>query len=353
MNFIPNCKVTAIGSMPHQDAGAACRFILDNLAEIPVWPQLPAISFKENMYVQYTEGMPAIVIDEEEERVFFDTSQDIIPKVEKVYERYLANDLEYFAISNEYAQGFHTLLANLEKQPVDDLLLIKGQVTGPISFGLTVTDAAKRPVFYHEILSDVVQKSIGMKAKWQEKRFRKIFPQVETLIFFDEPYLTSFGSAYINIGREEVIESLTEARGFLEGLVGVHCCGRTDWTLFTACDFDVISFDAYDYAESLALYPREIKAFLDKGGILAWGIVPSSFPSTDQVSKETVETLTTRLEEKMQLLVDKGIDQEAILRSALITPNCGTASMPVELAEKAIELARLVSERVRKKYLGE
>lgn len=339
--------------MPHQDADEACRIVLKNFAQIPVWPQLPAISFKENMYVQYTEGMPAVVIDEENERIFFDTSQDVISATEKVYERFLADDLDYFALSQDYAHGFHALLANLRSQSLKDILLIKGQVTGPISFGLTVTDADKKPVLYHEILSDVVQKTLGMKAKWQEKQFQKAFPEAKTLIFFDEPYLTSFGSAYINISREEVVRSLSEVRSFLEGLVGVHCCGRTDWTLFTEAGVDVISFDAYDYTESLALYPQEIKAFLQKGGILAWGIVPSSFPSTDQIAKENVETLTARLEEKIQLLVDKGIDKETLLRSALITPNCGTASMPIDLAEKAIELARLVSETFRDKYLGE
>lgn len=350
MKFTPNCRATAIGSMPHKDAGAACQVILENLTEIPVWPQLPKISFKENMYVQYTEAMPALAIDEENERVFFDCSHDIVGEVEKFYEKYIAEELEYFAISSDYAHGLNILLAALKKQVPDDLLLVKGQVTGPISFGLTVTDENKKPVLYHEMLSDPVLKCLGMKAKWQENKFKEVCPSMETLIFFDEPYLTSFGSAYINIDREEVIKSLSEVRSFLSGLVGVHCCGRTDWTLFTECGFDVISFDAYDYTESIALYPKEIKSFLGDGGILAWGIVPSSFPNTEQVAKEDVNSLVKKLEDKMQLLVGKGIDKETLLRSALITPNCGTASMSDELAEKSIYLTAALSEEFRKQH---
>jgi hypothetical protein len=333
-----------------QEAGAACQLVLENFTEIPVWPQLPKISFRENMYVQYTEGMPAVVVDEEKEHVFFDTSNDLSGKVEKFYERFLAEDLEYFAIGDHYAHGFNKLLTKLKEKPPDNLLLIKGQVTGPISFGLAVPDENKKPIFYHEMLSDVIIKALGMKAKWQEKKFKEAFPGTETLIFFDEPYLTSFGSAYINISREDVIRSLSEVKSFLEGFVGVHCCGKTDWTLFSESDVDVISFDAYDYTESLVLYPKEIEAFLKKGGILAWGIIPSSFPNTEQVSKENVDSLTKRLEEKVQLLVDKGIDKELLIRSALITPNCGTASMSTELAEKAIKLAKAVSETLREKY---
>lgn len=346
MKFIPNCRATAIGSMPHRDVSAACQIVLESLTEIPVWPQLPKISFKENMYVQYTEGMPGVVVDEEKEHVFFDTSKDLTAKVEKFYEKFLAEDLQYFAISDEYARGFHELLAKIEEKLTDDILLIKGQVTGPISFGLTVADENKKPIFYHEMLSDVLPKALGMKAKWQEKKFKEVCPKAGTLIFFDEPYLTSYGSAYVSLNRGDVIRSLSEAKSFVEGLVGVHCCGQTDWTLFTESGVDVISFDAYDYTESLALYPKEIKTFLEKGGLLAWGIVPSAFPSTEQVAKENASSLAKRLEEKMQLLVDKGIDKETLLRSALITPNCGTASMSIELSEKAIKLARAVSEFV-------
>jgi len=350
MEFKPFCLPTAIGSMPHQSADDACQVIIENLDKIPVWPQLPKISFKENMYVQYTEGMPAITIDEEEERVFFDTSKDLIPEVEKFYEKFLAGDIEHFAISEEYAHGLYAMLNKIEETGPEKPLLIKGQVTGPISFGLTVADSDKKPVFYHEMLSDAVLKSLGMKAKWQEKKIKERFPRANTLIFFDEPYLTSFGSAYISVSREEAVGSLSEVRSYLEGLSGVHCCGKTDWTLFTEAGVNVISFDAYDYTDSLALYPKEIKAFLEKGGILAWGIVPSSFPNAEQVAREDVTGLTDRFEEKIQLLVDKGIDKEILLRSALITPNCGTASMKIELSEKAISLASGVSEKIRKKY---
>ncbi len=149
------------------------------------------------------------------------------------------------------------------------------------------------------------------------------------------------------------MKSLQEVKSLVEGMVGIHCCGRTDWTLFVESGVDVISFDAYDYAESLALYPDEVNGFLNEGGILAWGIVPSSLPSEQQVLDEDVNGLTRRLEDKIELLVGKGIDKELILRSALITPNCGTASMPVDQAEKAIELTKLVSQKMRVNYFGE
>ena len=68
MAFSPRCLATAIGSFPHKDAGAACELILKSIPEIPTWPQLPAIDFKEGMEIQYSEGLPCVTIDNTAQR---------------------------------------------------------------------------------------------------------------------------------------------------------------------------------------------------------------------------------------------------------------------------------------------
>ena len=57
------CLPTAIGSMPHMDSNEACSIIMKYLPDIPVWPQLPRRSPKENMIIQFSEGFPGVVID--------------------------------------------------------------------------------------------------------------------------------------------------------------------------------------------------------------------------------------------------------------------------------------------------
>jgi hypothetical protein len=52
----------------------------------------------------------------------------------------------------------------------------------------------------------------------------------------------------------------------------------------------------------------------------------------------------------MQLLVDKGIDKDVLLKQALITPNCGTGSMKPENAERTFMLTRQVSDSMRERY---
>jgi methionine synthase II (cobalamin-independent) len=107
-------------------------------------------------------------------------------------------------------------------------------------------------------------------------------------------------------------------------------------------NLNILSFDAYGYFEALSLYPKELRAFLERGGILAWGIVPTS----EVILKEDAKSLIKRFKEEVETLSKKGIDQ-TLLRRAILTPSCGTASLPVSLAERVCELTAEVSRRLR------
>ncbi|MEW5706412.1 MAG: methionine synthase [Actinomycetota bacterium] len=352
MSFKAKCMATAIGSVPHTDVEQACRLALNNLVHIPMWPQLPNISFKENMYVQYSQGMPGVTIDETERRIYFDTARNIISELEVLYSLYMADDVNAIGFDCDYARGFCRFLEILKSEPYPQARLLKGHITGPVSMGLAVADQNKRPSLYDEMLREGIIKMLAMRAKYQVQKFKEVRPDLPALIFIDEPYLTSFGSAFVSLNRDEVIGYLEEIISSIDGLTGIHCCGNTDWSLLTETSVDVISFDAYEYSETIALYPKEMKAFLDRGGILAWGIVPSGLPVPDQVTRENAISLIDRLESGIQGLVEKGVDKEILLNQSLITPNCGTGSMKPEHAERTFTLVREVSDAMQKKYFS-
>jgi len=54
---------TGIGSLPHKDPDKAAGWIVENIVDIPFWPQLPKRSYLENMYVQFAENLPGVVVD--------------------------------------------------------------------------------------------------------------------------------------------------------------------------------------------------------------------------------------------------------------------------------------------------
>ena len=105
MSFSPNFWTTLNGSMPHIDTGEICQRIANSL-DIPVWPQMPKLNFRENMYTQFSAALPALVLDEDNQKISFDTSQDITPALEAFYSSYLAEDFDYFSLPPDYADGF-------------------------------------------------------------------------------------------------------------------------------------------------------------------------------------------------------------------------------------------------------
>ncbi len=327
----------AAGSMPHTDPAAACQLVLDVL-DIPTWPQLPRRSFLENMYVQFSERFPGIVVNHE--RIYVDRERDLDPTLEQLYVAYLMDNLDYAAISEDYAAGLHHFL-NLD---LDQPAVVKGQITGPVSWGLMVTDENRRPVLYDEVLAEAIATHLRLKASWVEQELRKLSSQ--TIVFVDEPYMSSFGSAFVSLSREEVISLMEEVFAGIEGLKGVHCCGNTDWSLLLSTTVDILNLDAYEYAEALALYPDQVGAFLERGGIIAWGIVPAS----DRVHEETVDSLLDRFDKALDLLTGKGLHQDDLLSSALIMPSCGCGSLAVETAERVFELTGQLAQALQERY---
>jgi methionine synthase II (cobalamin-independent) len=336
-DFTPGLRSLAAGSLPHTNAEAACRLALSTL-DIPTWPQLPRRSFLENMYVQFSERFPGVVV--KNERIYIDRERDLDPELERLYIAYLMNDLEYAAISSEYAAGLYCFLDMDEDHPP----IVKGQVAGPVSWGLMVADQNRKPVLYDDIRAEAVAKHLRLKATWMEQELRKLSPQ--TIIFVDEPYMSSFGSAFVSLNREQVITAMEEVFAGIEGLKGVHCCGNTDWSLLLSTTVDILNLDAYEYAEALALYPDKVSEFLGRGGIIAWGIVPAN----EQVHEETVDSLSERFHQALALLTDKGLHQDDLLSSALIMPSCGCGSLPVKTAERVLELTGELAAALQERY---
>ncbi len=334
------CLPTIIGSMPHTDPSEACSQVIHYLKEIPVWPQLPKRSFLENMCVQYSQGFPGVVV--EEDRIFVDRSQDLTKPLEKLYTAYLENDTDKYPVSPDYAAGLHTFLTLKDLSP----RAVKGQVTGPVTWGLTVADDSHRAIIYDDVLGDVVAKMLKLKASWQEKKLSQI--SRNTIIFVDEPYMAAFGSVGVQLSKERIISLLEEVFAGISGLKGVHCCGNTDWSILLDTSTDILSFDTYNYAQSLSLYPAETKKFLDRGGTIAWGIIPNN---EEPLAKESVSSLQDRLEEAMAPFTRKGIHFKQLIRQGLLTPSCGLGSIATEeAAAQVLELLAELSIKIRKRY---
>ncbi|NWF91786.1 MAG: methionine synthase [Syntrophaceae bacterium] len=325
-----------IGSLPYRDPFKASEVILKYFPDSPYWPQLPSRDLREGMLAQFTEGMPGVTMDGE--KVYFRSPFNPAPEWEEYYEASSEAHIDHFIMGREYASGFYALLELLKgRRP----LLVKGQITGPITFGLGVSDEKKIPILYEPNLKEMLLKTIASKARWQEMRLSEVAPEAETLIFFDEPLLSGYGSISMNLSKEEIIDCLNRVISALHGLSGIHICGATDWSMIMETGIKVIHFDAYQFFSNMLAYASELKPFLLNGGILAWGIIPSE---EEFLRRETASNLMKSLEEKMRLLVREGIPEEILMKNSLVSQSCGLASLSEDLAEKALKLTKELSQ---------
>ncbi len=330
MKLPKNLRVSAtgVGSMPFHDVEQACRLIVEAFPDLPFWPQLPMRDNREGMLIQYSENMPCLKPDIETKGVLFDVTRRDECLLE-FYEKAAAGDLDYFRISPEYAAGLYFMLDAARNSPAE---FLKGQVTGPLTFLASVPDASGQALLFDEMMSDAVIKALALKAAWQAREIARAGKV--PLIFFDEPYLAGFGSAFCQLSRERVISALKELFGFVrahqECLIGVHCCGNTDWGMMLETGLDVINFDFYAYGKNFLLYPKEIRQFVASGGMIAWGAVPT----TDFSAELSVDMLADRLGGAFQVLEEKGMSKTELKAASLITTACGLGLLELELAEK-------------------
>jgi len=334
---------TGIGSLPYKDADAALELIFKYSPDIPFWPQLPKRDVREAMVTQFSEKFPCLRLTKE--GLIF-TPNEKEKEEESFYEHIIANDIDYFNISEDFALGLHRFYQKLEKSSLKDILYIKCQITGPFTFAASLKDEQGLSLLHDPVFMQIFIKGLTMKALWQIKLFKKFGKKI--IIFIDEPYLGCFGSAYTPINREGAIKGLSELTEGIKSegvLTGVHCCGNTDWSIFTDIStMDIINFDAFSFLDRFLLYTDNLKEFLKRDGIICWGIVPTQ----DCLATESSTSLVKKIAEGIDLLVKKGLDRDLLLNNLLITPSCGLGTLDTAKSEKIFELLFQISAIIRK-----
>jgi len=357
-----NFLATAIGSLPHSNPKDAIDLIFNTIPEAPCCPQLSKVSPNEDMLLQYTEHFPGIKIDEETEKRYVDLESDeYFLELEELFmdfeEVVASNDLNdeilsKYAVSKDYASAFPLFI---EKIKVTQPEFIKGQIIGPFTFGTSTLDKDSRCTFYDETYREVIVKTLTLKALWQVNEFRKASPKSKNIIFLDEPTMSQLGtSAFITVTNEDVQSTTNQIVDVLHKfgvLVGMHCCGKTDWSNLLKTNLDIINFDAFFFAENFALFSKELAHFIDRGGLIAWGVIPTL--DIDALEQTNEQELVAIYEKAKNLLVAKGLDNEKLINSSIITPSCGAGSLSVENSQKAMNYLKSVSESLCKKYSKE
>jgi hypothetical protein len=327
--------VTGIGSFPFEDIDEAIDLIFGTCREIPFWPQLPKRASYENMYVPFLESTPCVIVNEGEGTLYMNTEKT--EGIEAFYEDFFNENLESFAISERLIPGFYRFLERL-KEIEDDIRYVKCQLTGPFSMGLGLKDEQGKAIIYNSSFFDIIKKTLHMRARWMISRIKESYPAKDVIIFFDEPYLVSFGSAYVSISREEAVALLSEVLGGIDAKRGIHCCGNTDWSVLFNADVDLVNYDAVNYLDTIFYFQNDLERYLARGGEIAPGIVPSS-EKVLEISLNDILKLGCAFVDRMNGLesLKKG------RKDYLFTTSCGLGSLKSVEATRAMEFLRELS----------
>jgi methionine synthase II (cobalamin-independent) len=344
MSMNANCDPILIGSLPLTDHRQAIELIFQHTPAIPLWPQLPK-NRREGMVRQFASGFPGLV--DEGNRCYVDTAvagfaqemADFYEEAMRVEDDPALLEGSRFALGTDTAGGFSAFLGTVAGRE-QSWRTLKGQVTGPVTTGVGNRDQNGRCILYDENLADMLVVLLSLKARFQIGMLQKFCRDNPPIILVDEPALVSFGSSgFSGVSPEMVSSAVDRVIAAIKAggaTAGVHICANGDWGPSLLSDTDIISFDAYFYFENFILYEAQLKKFLDKGGILAWGIVPTGDPLA--VDRESTASLYAKWRSQLSRLSSLGYPEKQLMRQTFIAPSCGTGSLTPAQATKVLTM---------------
>lgn len=319
----------------------AIEAVFSHTPTTPGWPQLPKLNRYEGMFIQYLEGVPGWTFSEE--KVIFKRSDEIIEEYSECYKKVIERNIQYFAITSKFAAAFEPFLEEVKKR--DKIEIVKGQVIGPITFLTSHNIPSYGMLIKDDGYKELIPQILGLKAIFQVERFRATRPDADIIIFFDEPILSQIGSAVTSINLEEAREILSQSLSTVNCYKGIHICGNSDWDFILSLPIDIINFDAYNFGEEFLLYERSIRDFIERGGYIALGIVPTD---SETLEKEEEDSLLERASYYL-LRLENIIGKEALIKKTFLTPSCGMGSLTVEEAIKVLRLLSFLTNVAREK----
>ena len=338
MSIPGNLLTTAMAVMPHRNVDRALKMALS--LDIPYWPQLPLYSYYEDMYVQASEHFPGILLDIEKRTLRFSMDK-FIEELDEAMAHF--EEPEYFDISETYSVVYQRFL----DMDLSDRPAIRGQLEGPISFGFNVIDQDDRPILFNDTIRPFMMEFMAKRVNVQLNRLKQI--NSNAFMYVDEPGLQFLFSAMAGYGDQAARVDMENFFSMIDRPRGVHLCGNPDWDFLLELDLDILSLDVYTNGEVFSSYGDSIRKYLERGGVLVWGIVPTNF---EPYEKEDLDSIKTKLENIWRVLGKGGIDLEFLLSRSLLSPaTCCLVNPDGEkTVEKALRMIRNLSEILREEY---
>ena len=317
---------TAIGSLPHTDLDAAVAFALGQQRRLPAAPSLPGRDPREGMLAQAAWGLVGV-------QVGADGTLDVDPAA-------LDPDapLGDPGLDGPPFAGLRAFLDAVAERRAP----IKLQLTGPVTLGIALHAHGVEP----DSAFRVAGAAVRARARALLDRAAATAPHAPVVAFVDEPGLVGLGAPGFPLTPDAGVDLTSGALAALErgALTGLHCCGATDWNLAIAAGPRIVSVPVGAGIERAA---GALGRFLDDGGWIAWGAVPTDGPIGTSAGR-----LFRALSATWCDLVRAGCDPVRLRTQAMVTPACGLAGHGETQAGQVMALTRQVAARLHDQAIG-
>jgi len=315
-----NGRSVGVGSLPHRDPNAAAAFAVAEF-DIATVPSLPTRSPAEGLVAQAIAGLPGVSLGQYGSFAIDPAGLSVDVPITT-------------GLGTDAFAGLGAFIDLAEKIHLDGQP-IKWQFVGPVTLGIALQRAGLRNAQAFSIAANAVRHHVAQI----RDALSAALPNSPQLMLLDEPWMTELMSPEFPITPDVAVDLVSTSMAAVgPGVaVGIHCCGNADIATMLETGPQVISIPLSD---DLAEYAGYLGRFLDGGGVVAWGALPTTGPITARVDR-----YWKRLSDVWCQLVERGVDAGRIRRQSLITPECGLAQHQVSSARK---VARLSSELGRK-----
>ncbi len=316
---------TGIGSLPHCDPTDAVEFVLRTSPRLPFAPSLPARSRREGMIAQAASGVAGITVTDEGSLVIDEAALDPEAPVDPSF-------------GSEAFVGLRAFLTAV----ADRTGPLKVSLTGPVTLGVALHAAGVDASLAFRVAGAAVRRRAQALVDLVGQRV----PQADVVAFVDEPSLASVTHPGFPIAPVDALDLTSGALASIEGraLTALHCCGRSDWRLLLQAGPSVLSLPVDGGIEQA---PGALADFMERGGWVAWGAVP-----TDRPVGSSVDRLWRQLSLTWCDLVGNGCDPVLLRTQAMITPACGLAHHGVTQAERVMGFTTRLAERLHDQAVG-
>ncbi len=329
---IPPATITGIGSLPHHDPVAAVQFAAQMCPTLPFWPELPQRTPDERSVERVCRPFLDL-LHPHPLGSGYTVRRGQLPTL---LERLMHGPAQ---LDPTNAAGLFAFLAALKAGQLPHAVALKGQLVGPLTLGWQIWDA-DTPLIVYPAAQGALAHYIFRLARWQLAQLQCFDKPI--LLFLDEPCLalappqTALGIALIRTLRSLIV-ALRQPHVF----VGVHTCATephgSPLTALYQVQPDIVSFDAHHDLETCMAMPAT-KAFLDAGGWLAAGLIPT----WQQLAACDVNELLLR----WLVAAPDTIAVPTLARQTLITATCGLGLLSETAATDSFHLAQHLAERI-------